>query len=337
MNKLKDAYVELYHVKEDDKTSVSVVKDPKTGVIYTYKVLAVYDARVFKYLKDHEDVHIPKIYEYEERDGRLTVIEEYIRGETLDYVLQNRKLQKKEKVRILEEICDALEFLHSARPFPIIHRDLKPANVMLLEDSRVVLIDYDAAKVFTPGKMRDTALIGTPGHAAPEQFGYAQSDERTDIYAVGVMIREMFPKDFRMKKIAAKATQMSPRDRYENVAEIKALLRRRWTPMKAEAANAEEYLEYFCTNCGAILNDQPGFKYNNGTWRCMECGQVLFGDEAGDTGGKFNGVVFYCDGCGEILNRQEGFDYYDDTWTCTNCGLLNDISENNIRVEPPRK
>ena len=335
MRALKDAYLELYHVKEDDKTSVSVVKDPKTGEVYTCKVLSVYDEQVFAYLKKHEDVHVPKIFEYEEQDGRLTVIEEYLRGETLDYVLQNQKLKKKEKVHILEEICDGLEFLHSAKPLPIIHRDLKPANVMISDDDRVVLIDYDDAKVFTPGKMRDTALIGTPGHAAPEQYGYAQSDERTDIYAVGVMIRDMFPKDFRMKKIADKATQISPRDRYESVTEIKALLRRRLTP--AKAAGAEEYLEYFCTNCGAILNDQPGFKYNNGTWRCMDCGQVLFGDEAGDTGGKFNGVIFYCDRCGEILNRQEGFDYYDDSWTCTNCGLLNDISENNIRVEPPRK
>lgn len=332
---LKDAYTELYHVKGDDKTSVSVVKDPKTGVICTCKELSVYDTRVFEYLKDHEDPHVPRIYAYEEQNGRLTVIEEFVRGETLDYVLQNRKLKKKEKIRILEEICGALEFLHSARPLPIIHRDLKPANVMLAENDRVVLIDYDAAKVFTPGKMRDTALIGTMGHAAPEQYGFAQSDERTDVYAVGVMIREMFPKDFRMKKIADKATQISPRDRYESAAELKAMLRRHWTPVKA--AGADEYLEYFCTNCGAILNDQPGFRYNNGTWKCMDCGQELFGDEAGDTGGKFNGVVFYCDGCGEILNRQEGFDYYDDTWTCTNCGLLNDISENNIRVEPPRK
>jgi|GEM_PF-2462105 len=331
----RPVYRELYHVSSGGKTLVSVVEDEGSGKIYYRKVLSVYNVKVFAYLKEHACPYIPKIFNFVEEEGKLTVIEEMVRGETLDFVLQNRDLKKKEKIRILLNVCDALIFLHSAKPYPIIHRDLKPSNVMIADDGRACLIDYDAAKVFAPGRTKDTELIGTQGSAAPEQYGFAQSDVRTDIYALGVMIGMMFPKDFRMQRIAARATKLSPDDRFQSVKQIRERIGRKGIPRMRPADSRA--LECFCTNCGAILNDQPGFEYNDGTWICTECGQQLFGDEAGDTGGKMNGVIWYCDGCGAILNKQDGFDYYDDTWICRKCGFRNDISENNIRPEPLRK
>ena len=125
-------------------------------------------------------MHIPAIHSFWEEDGKLVVLEEYIQGKTLDALLSKGMLDEQEKIRIVLNVCDALSFLHSAK-IPIIHRDIKPSNIMLTNDGIVKLIDYDAAKVFHRGKNEDTTLIGTVGRAAPEQFGFAQSDARTDV------------------------------------------------------------------------------------------------------------------------------------------------------------
>ena len=87
--------------------------------------------------------------------------------------------------------------------------------------------------------------------------------------------------------------------------------------------------EYFCPNCGAVLNDQPGFDPDRGTWMCAECGQELMDDDIyyGDT---FEGIAWYCDGCGALLNRQNGFSDSYGTWTCTECGHVNGTTSADI-------
>ena len=86
--------------------------------------------------------------------------------------------------------------------------------------------------------------------------------------------------------------------------------------------------EYFCTKCGAILNNQIGFDPNK-PWTCTECGTTLFGDGFPE-GKRFPGVVWYCDGCGAVLNTQQGFNDEQDEWECTECGYFNSLSEDNI-------
>ena len=88
--------------------------------------------------------------------------------------------------------------------------------------------------------------------------------------------------------------------------------------------------EYFCPNCGAILNNQSGFDPDLGVWKCTECGEELYGDELEDTMRRFDGVIWHCDSCGAVLNIQSGF--YDDcmTWCCTECGHVNLINEDEI-------
>ena len=64
--------------------------------------------------------------------------------------------------------------------------------------------------------------------------------------------------------------------------------------------------EYFCSNCGATLNDQPGFNPDGGTWTCTACGTLLMEDDVYD-GDTYKGVAWFCDKCGALLNRQSGF------------------------------
>ena len=214
----KTFYSELYHFEE---TSQGLLIDETTGQIYLKKTLDTYDKDVYGWLKANKNVHIPSIHSFWEEDGKLVVLEEYIQGKTLDALLSKGMLGEQEKIRIVLNVCDALSFLHSAK-IPIIHRDIKPSNIMLTNDGIVKLIDYDAAKVFHRGKNVDTTLIGTVGRAAPEQFGFAQSDARTDIYSMGMMLKDMFPNDDRFTRIISKATAMNPPDRYQTMDQFKA-------------------------------------------------------------------------------------------------------------------
>lgn len=324
----------LYHVKRffEGNGRISAPSEQKC----IEKTLSVYNLTVFQYLKKHKNKHIPAIYDFHEEDGKLIVREQLIEGVTLTEYLAAVNPDRKEKVRIVTQICDALAFLHRAKP-PIIHRDLKPDNIMVEDNGNIILIDYDAARIYQPGESQDTEFIGTEGFAAPEQYGFGQSDARTDIYALGKLLFLMFPEDMAMHLVGAGATKLDPADRFVNIQEMKhAILLAAKAPQGLEPAdpNFEAYYQelehHYCPNCDAVLEDQPGFDPAKGVWTCTNCGMQLFGDEAGDTGAYNTGIIWYCDKCGALLNKQEGFDYYADSWTCTECGTENDLSSNNI-------
>ena len=212
----KNLYTEIASEREDQ----SLVKNQVTQQIYLKKTLDVYSIPVFAYLKENHSLHLPAVEAYWEENGKLTVIEELISGRTLEYVLTNEHLSDERKTDIILQICDGLTALHTAEP-KIIHRDLKASNIMITNDGIVKIIDYDAAKIYRPDEKKDTVLIGTNGSAAPEQYGFKASDERTDIYALGVLIKQMMPDNPRMMKIAEKASSFAPEQRYHSVQELK--------------------------------------------------------------------------------------------------------------------
>jgi serine/threonine protein kinase len=196
-----------------------LVKDSISQQIFLKKTLDIYSIPVFAYLKEHPSLHIPRIESYWQDGPKLIVIEELISGSTLEYLLENDLLSEEEKIQIVRQICDGLSFLHQAEP-KIIHRDLKASNIMITNDRIVKIIDYDAAKIYSPQEEKDTVLIGTEGNAAPEQYGFKPSDERTDIYALGILLKKMFPQNEKMRKIAEKASSFSPEDRYQSAQEV---------------------------------------------------------------------------------------------------------------------
>ena len=104
--------------------------------------------------------------------------------------LGNTRLPLTEVLDIGIVLCNILEYLHSQQP-PIIYRDLKPANIMLTPEGHLFLIDFGIARQFKPGKAKDTIPFGSPGYAAPEQYGKAQTTSRSDIYSLGVMLHQL--------------------------------------------------------------------------------------------------------------------------------------------------
>lgn len=209
---------EIVKTIDDNK---KVLKDSDGGYCF-YKELSVYNLSVFQWLKQHPCMYIPEIYDYQEIDGKLSVLEEYIDGETLETKLT--ALTVNEKYMVLFQLLEGVSYLHHASP-SIIHRDIKPSNIMITNDGSVKIIDYDAAKLFVKNEPRDTVLLGTEGSAAPEQYGFGSSDQRTDIYGIGILIREMFPDQMKMLQIANKCTELKPDDRYQTVDELKDVIK----------------------------------------------------------------------------------------------------------------
>ena len=82
-----------------------------------------------------------------------------------------------------------LGYLHTRQP-PIIFRDLKPGNVMITPDGAIYLIDFGIARLFKPGQQKDTMAFGSPGYAAPEQYGKAQTTPRSDVFSLGVLLHQ---------------------------------------------------------------------------------------------------------------------------------------------------
>lgn len=224
----KTFYKELYQLADGKQ---SLVIDETTQKVYLKKRLTIWQSEVLTYLKENTDPHIPQVQCFWEEDAELVVIEEYVQGETLADFLRRAVVTDEKKREILFGVMEGVAFLHHAKP-PIIHRDIKPSNIMLTESGNVKLIDYDAAKIYHGEKKRDTVLLGTDGVAAPEQYGFAESDVRTDVYALGILIRELFPGDEMYERIAEKATQIDPAKRYQSVQELKAVLLRMEKPKK---------------------------------------------------------------------------------------------------------
>ena len=116
----------------------------------------------------------PRIINYYEETGQLTVIEEYISGTSLQDKIRHADISPNEMLQYMLDLCTILEQLHLHNP-AIIHRDVKPSNVIITSYNRAVLLDFNAAKYHTAAKDSDTILLGTQGYAAPEQYGFGQS------------------------------------------------------------------------------------------------------------------------------------------------------------------
>jgi serine/threonine protein kinase/regulator of sirC expression with transglutaminase-like and TPR domain len=137
--------------------------------------------------------NLPRIYDHFTENERSYLVMDFIEGQTLEEYLEQiggGPLQVDQVVKWAEQLCDVLNYLHTHQP-PIVFRDLKPANVMISESGHIFLIDFGIARIFKPGKLHDTVALGSPGYAAPEQYGKAQSTPRSDIYSLGALLHHL--------------------------------------------------------------------------------------------------------------------------------------------------
>lgn len=211
---------------------IYLVQDVRTKKFYVKKLLTVYNADIYHYLQEHPIPNTPQIILAEEADSVLTVIEEYVPGDTLEELLEKQGAFPEDQViNITCQLCTILEAFHGCYP-PIVNRDIKPSNIKLTPEGVVKLLDLNAAKWSNGQAEKDTVLLGTQGYAAPEQYGFGPSSVLTDIYSVGVLMNVMLTGDLpgrrmasgRLAGIIRKCVELSPASRYQSIRELHAVL-----------------------------------------------------------------------------------------------------------------
>lgn len=210
-------------IKETDREQLLLVRD-ETGRRYVLRQFSGSGA-VYQALRTAHCPHTPNIEAVEEQDGQVSVLEEYIQGDTLAFLLEAGALPVDDVRRIMIQLCDALEVLHG---LAIVHRDIKPENVILRGDE-AVLIDFDVSRLSKPERSTDTQVMGTAGYAAPEQFGFTQTDRRADIYALGVLLNELLTRQHPSKvlvegtfrPIVKKCLEVNMDQRYDSVTALR--------------------------------------------------------------------------------------------------------------------
>ena len=220
-------YDTLRVLKQSPRGTVSVVRHKKSGTRY---VLRRYSGsgEVYRRLLPVLCPHLPQIMEAAEQDGQTAVLEEYVQGDTLAELLMGARLTEREARQVTMQLCQALHVLHS---MGAVHRDVKPENV-ILRGSDAVLIDFDAARIYKVASESDTQVLGTTGFAAPEQYGIFQSDERADIFSLGVLLNIMLTGKHpsremaagKMGRIVRKCTMTAPEQRYQSARALMEVL-----------------------------------------------------------------------------------------------------------------
>lgn len=232
-----------------------------------------------------------RVSDYFYENDRYYMVMEYIEGESLHSLLESQT-QPFAEAQVLVwavQLCDVLGYLHAQKP-KIIYRDIKPSNVMITSDAGdVKLIDFGIARFYKPGQKKDTVEFGTSGYAPPEQYGKAQTDERSDIYALGVMMHQLLTLHdpgttlFKLPPVRqlrseisssvanaiAKAAAPNPEDRYASAIEFRLALLDAGIPSTGEASRDQITLQAeFPSPCAfsiGLTSPSPTAELNLGT------------------------------------------------------------------------
>ncbi|MBC1571022.1 serine/threonine protein kinase [Listeria sp. FSL L7-1426] len=228
---IEEQYKELDNLNNKENPAV-LTRNTSTGELFVRKIMPISFAPVIEQLKDLSSNYLPKIDVMIPNGNQLIVYEEYINGKNLaDLMKTTATFDADEVTRLMLMLSDALTELHANA---IIHRDIKPSNIMISNDGVLKLIDFDASRVFEVGKNQDTVNLGTIGYAAPEQYGYSQTDARSDIYSIGVLMLELLlgkntmpdkEQATSLEKIAMQAAAFDPEQRYQSIQDFRTAVK----------------------------------------------------------------------------------------------------------------
>ena len=227
-------------LKESEDSSTFLVKETATGILCVLKwgrnrqaEFLRNEMEIMKKMADRKLSGIPKAYRIFEENGEVYLVRGYIEGMSLaQMVLQKGGISEAEICRISRKICQTAEQFQNPDE-PMIHRDIKPENIVVTPGGEVVFIDFGTMRSYKKDGSRDTFVVGTRGTAAPEQYGYTQTDQRTDVYAIGQTMLYMVSESYemnqlsecavsrRMKKIIEKACSFEPDKRYGDAAQLR--------------------------------------------------------------------------------------------------------------------
>ena len=227
------------YLKESEESFTILVRENVSGILCVLKwgrklqaEMLCNEMEILQKLTDMGLTGIPKAYRIFEENSGVYFLREYIEGTPLSQmVLQKGGIQERELCRISIKICRAAEQFQKLED-PMIHRDIKPENIVITHGGEVAFIDFGTMRSYKKDSQRDTFVVGTRGTAAPEQYGYNQTDQRTDVYAIGRTMLYMAAESYELdqilecgvnrelKKIIKKACSFEPDKRYADAAEL---------------------------------------------------------------------------------------------------------------------
>ena len=287
-NQYKFSYIEEQYEKLTmlGENAVFLAKKKNTNRIVVLKYVSTDVLAIYEKLQKIAHPALAHIYDIASDGRRGIVIEEYISGRTLTEELETKGIfSEQQSIQMLEKLLDVLAIVHAQG---IIHRDITPNNILISTDGVLKLIDFGIARERKENCIQDTTILGTAGFAAPEQFGFFQTDERADIYALGVLWNKMltgkFPNEKRYKnreiaEIISKCTQMDANNRYATAHELQ------WELLRLQGMTVSARKKY------AWKSIVPGFR-TGVTWKyvvatigylCMLFSTVMFLGEIGKT------------------------------------------------------
>ena len=171
------------------------------------------------------------ITEYQNEE-MLFVVRSFVKGQSVNKLVKQKDISREDCYQIARQLGDILIYLHQQAP-PVIHRDIKPQNIIVDEANQVSLIDFGISRVFDENAKKDTFFLGTSDYAAPEQYGFSQTDNRSDIYSYGVFLCWLFAgtedvqqalktlKDPHLQRLIKKCTAFDPKNRYQSMQQVK--------------------------------------------------------------------------------------------------------------------
>ncbi len=211
--------------KMNDDGSVCLVRDERSGRLYVRKNVSLERADIYDRLSRIQSEAKARVLCVHRYRDYAVVIEELINGVTVEkYISQNGPMSPDEVMKTLRPVLGLLAEMHNIN---IIHRDISAGNVMI-DGGSAKLIDFGISRSVRLGASSDTTIMGTAGYAPPEQFGFAQTDARSDIYSVGVLMNYMLTGEMPNRKIAGgeagkiirRCLSMRMEDRYSSVVEL---------------------------------------------------------------------------------------------------------------------
>ncbi len=185
------------------------------GKLYVRRYLEI-PQELFRRIRDVSCPYLERLVEQSEDENGAYFVSEYVEGTPASECT----FSEKEAVKSLLELCAAIKALHRAG---VIHRDIKPSNIICGNDGHIRLIDFDSARLRVEFQSRDTEILGTGGYAAPEQYGFMQTDDRSDIYAFGVTMEEILGENAdkpKFRRIIRHCTQFDPDRRYRDISAV---------------------------------------------------------------------------------------------------------------------
>ena len=226
MRFIQENFKQVSVLKERNGGLTEIVIDVEKAIFIRKTIL--YTGLPYRKLMKLSCPLLPKVYYAAEEEGLTCVIEQYVDGRNLQDVLDREGALPEAKVRSIGlQLSDALEFLHGQG---IIHRDIKPSNIILKEDGSLCLIDFGAARIIKEGTEQDTRILGTPGFAPPEQYGFAATDFRSDFYALGMTLKALLGNGYRgsLTEAIRRCVELDPERRVGSAKELRDLLQLHW-------------------------------------------------------------------------------------------------------------